>query len=98
MIRSFPFTEELKANYQYHYSQVLNEEGAIDADRLKRSNIWQYKHLPSGVQNAIANVISDMCRNPGLKALPGSRQGMPQSICSARRRTCPLRCAIDSDV
>ncbi|MEE4535403.1 YceG family protein [Bacillus velezensis] len=73
MIRSFPFTEELKANYQYHYSQVLNEEGAIDADRLKRSNIWQYKHLPSGVQSAIANVISDMCRNPGLKALPGEQ-------------------------
>ncbi|MBT2574630.1 YceG family protein [Bacillus sp. ISL-51] len=70
MIRRFPFTEEVKSNYQYHYSQVLNEDGAIDADRLKKSNIWQYKHLPSGVQTAIANVMSDMCRNPGLKALP----------------------------
>ena len=32
MIRSFPFTEELKANYQYHYSQVLNEK-----ERLTRT-------------------------------------------------------------
>lgn len=70
MIRRFPFTEELRSNYQYHYSQVLNEEGVIDADKLKKSNIWQYKHLPSGVQTAIANVMSDMCRNPRLKALP----------------------------
>ncbi|XBP67280.1 YceG family protein [Bacillus velezensis] len=99
MIRSFPFTEELKANYQYHYSQVLNEKGEVDADRLKRSNIWQYKHLPSGVQSAIANVISDMCRNPGLKALPGE-QSRDAAIYLFRQATnLPASAAaIDSDV
>ncbi|MCY8960279.1 YceG family protein [Bacillus atrophaeus] len=69
MVRSFPFTEEIKSNYQFHYSHALNQEGIIDPDKLMESNVWQYKQLPSGIQSAIAKTISRMCRHPRLKAL-----------------------------
>nr|WGD96485.1 YceG family protein [Bacillus subtilis] len=69
MVRSFPFTEEIKSNYQFHYSHALDQEGNIDPDKLMASNVWQYKQLPAGVQTAIAKTISRMCRRPRLKAL-----------------------------
>ncbi|TXF90186.1 hypothetical protein FU323_11815, partial [Lactobacillus delbrueckii subsp. bulgaricus] len=47
MVRSFPFTEEIKSNYQFHYSHALDQEGNIDPDKLMASNVWQYKQLPA---------------------------------------------------
>ncbi|CAN2253675.1 YceG family protein [Bacillus vallismortis] len=69
MIRSFPFTEDIKSNYQFHYSHALDHEGNIDPDKLMASNVWQYKQLPAGIQAAIAKTISRMCRHPRLKAM-----------------------------
>ncbi|WP_102348975.1 YceG family protein [Bacillus sp. Marseille-P3661] len=66
LIRKFPFTEEINVNQQFHYQHSLNSNGRLDPEKMQRSNWWQYKHLPSGTQNALAHTISNMCANPRL--------------------------------
>ncbi|MFN2746534.1 YceG family protein [Bacillus sp. z60-18] len=72
-IRRFPFTEEEKANYQFHYSDTLDQTGGIDPGRLMESHIWRYKHLPEGVQLGIAEAVSRMCKKPKLLPLNGEK-------------------------
>ncbi|ALC83664.1 MULTISPECIES: YceG family protein [Bacillus] len=64
VVRKFPFTNEVTANYQFHYSHCLTKEGDIDPEKLVMSNVWQYKHLPEEVQASMAQRISSMVRNP----------------------------------
>ncbi|NPC91454.1 hypothetical protein HOO54_04135 [Bacillus sp. WMMC1349] len=68
-IRQFPFTKEVKSNYQFHYSHALDQTGEVNPSRLMESNIWCYKHLPEGVQCSIAQAVSRMCKHPKLLAL-----------------------------
>ncbi|UOY87776.1 YceG family protein [Bacillus glycinifermentans] len=65
-IRRFPFTEEVKANYQFHYNHALDQTGQIDPVRLKESNIWRCKHLPEGIQDGIAQAVSRLCKHAKL--------------------------------
>lgn len=65
-IRRFPFTEEVNANYQFHYSDALDQTGQINPGRLMESHIWRYKHLPEGVQRGIAEAVSRMCKSAKL--------------------------------
>jgi hypothetical protein len=68
LIRNFPFTERINTNFQFHFQDALNSDGKLEPERMCKANWWQYKHLPDGTQNAIANTISSMCNNPRLLA------------------------------
>jgi Putative component of 'biosynthetic module' len=69
LIQHFPFTKEVKANHTFHYQHAMGKDGTLDLDKIITGNWWQYKHLPDGVQRAIAHVISNMCANPRLLPL-----------------------------
>lgn len=70
VIRHFPFSGEEKVDYLIYYREVLNENGVIDPEMLRRSAIWLYSHLPVNRQRAIASAISRICKNPKLLAEP----------------------------
>jgi Putative component of 'biosynthetic module' len=69
MIQHFPFTKEVKANHTFHYQHAMGKDGILDVHKIITGNWWQYRHLPDGVQRAIANVISNMCANPRMLPL-----------------------------
>ncbi|MDF0725774.1 YceG family protein [Cytobacillus sp. S13-E01] len=66
LIRNFPFTKEVIANHKFHYQHALDKEGKLHPKKMVESNWWQYKHLPEGIQLAIAHVISNICASPKL--------------------------------
>ncbi|WP_411788704.1 YceG family protein [Halobacillus rhizosphaerae] len=66
LIKKFPFTDEIHANYTFHLRDATNREGKIDPGKLMETNVWQYQHLPSGTQKAIAETISRICDKPKL--------------------------------
>lgn len=69
LIQRFPFTTEVKANHTFHYQHSMGKDGTLDVEKMMTGNWWQYKHLPEGVQRAIAHVISKMCESPRLLPL-----------------------------
>lgn len=71
VIRHFPFSEEEKVDYTLFFREALNNKGSIDPERLKRSSIWLYNHLPISRQDAIASAISRLCEKDILLPLPG---------------------------
>lgn len=72
LVRHFPMTEEINANYTFHYQHALNQEGKLDPEKMQKANWWQYNHLPSGTQQAIACTISSVCDHP--KLLPQNKE------------------------
>jgi hypothetical protein len=73
LIQHFPFTTEVKANHTFHYQHSMGKDGTLDVEKMVTGNWWQYKHLPGGVQRAIAHVISKMCESPRLLPLNHER-------------------------
>lgn len=69
-IRQFPFVESTKANYQFHYRKSL-DGGVLSPEKMMNGSWWRYKHLPNGLQYAIAATIKEVCEQPRLKKAPG---------------------------
>lgn len=69
-IREFPFSQATKANYHFHYQKSL-EQGTLSPEKMVNSNWWRYKHLPNGLQNAIAHTIKAYCEHPKLNKIAG---------------------------
>ncbi|UOQ43950.1 YceG family protein [Halobacillus salinarum] len=74
LVKKFPFTDEVNANYQFHYQDAVNEKGIIEPDQLMNTNVWRYQHLPSGTQRAMAAAISRICEKP--KLLPKANESV----------------------
>jgi hypothetical protein len=74
LIKQFPFTEEIKVNFYYHYQHAVNDEGVLDPAKLIESNWWQYSYLPSGLQLGLAEAISRLCAKPHLLKRNGEKQ------------------------
>lgn len=66
LVKQFPFTEEIKGNYLYHYRHSLDGRGQLDASKMMGGNFWQYKHLPDGLQRGIAEAIIRLCEQNKL--------------------------------
>ncbi|QSS99301.1 YceG family protein [Pontibacillus sp. ALD_SL1] len=73
LVKQFPFTDEIKGNYLYHYRNSLNGEGKLDASKIMEGNFWQYKHLPDGLQRGIAQAIIRLCEQSKLLSHSGER-------------------------
>lgn len=67
-VQKFPFMESTKANYHFHYQQAL-VKGSLSPTLITEGSWWRYKHLPNGLQNALAHTIKAYCENPKLKRL-----------------------------
>jgi hypothetical protein len=73
LIKSFPFTKEVRASgYLYHYQQSLTA-GELDPEKIMKGNWWKYKQLSTGTQNGIAHAIAKYCSDPKLKRNPGEK-------------------------
>ncbi|KGX90694.1 hypothetical protein N781_06400 [Pontibacillus halophilus JSM 076056 = DSM 19796] len=74
VVNEFPFSEEVKGNYRFHYTHSLNTDGTLQAEKMMSGNFWRYKQLPNGLQTGIAKAIERMCSNPQLYPLPGESE------------------------
>ncbi|KUP05314.1 hypothetical protein Q75_12340 [Bacillus coahuilensis p1.1.43] len=70
-IKYFPYTVESKVNQKFHYEHALDRAGTLSPDKMMNSSWWQYRHLPSGTQRAIAHGIKRTCEGDKLLPLSG---------------------------
>ncbi|MED4402932.1 YceG family protein [Metabacillus fastidiosus] len=68
-IREFPYCKTTKANYHFHYQRSLDKQGDLVPGKIITGNWWAYKHLPLGLQKALAHTMKEYCERPKLKKL-----------------------------
>lgn len=67
-IKNFPFASTRRVNSTY-YNDSLGRNGKLDPQKIISNVDWKYKHLPIGLQTAIASAITRYSENPLLTKL-----------------------------
>jgi hypothetical protein len=74
LIRTFPFTIPPSSDFRFHYRNALGKDGLLNPEKIIMAHYWPYANLPDGLQKGIANVVRNICDNPGMKPLAQESQ------------------------
>ncbi|MFK9093361.1 YceG family protein [Bacillus salipaludis] len=69
LIRKLPYTIPSHSDFRFHYRNALGKDGLIVPEKIMQSHYWPYSFLATGLQKGIANAVSRICDQPGLKPL-----------------------------
>ena len=71
--QQFPFTKEQKGNQKYHFEHAKTN-GKLDPKKIMNASWWRCRHLPEGLQIALATAMVRCIEKAPLKLEPGENR------------------------